>query len=197
MIAHLDHYDAIIFDMDGTLIDSMPAHMDAWRLAADAHGFPYDHDWHYSQGGVPTRKTVELINERYGLNLDLDAVAETKRQKWEDMGLAPVLIAETHSVFIALTGKKPIAVGTGAEREHAIDMLEATGLMSQLNALVTACDVVQGKPSPDTFLKAAQALGVEPSKCVVFEDTEIGRRAAQSAGMDCILVIDGKIQWPK
>lgn len=193
----LEKYEAIIFDMDGTLIDSMPAHMEAWRMAAEEYDYPYDHEWHYAQGGVPTRKTVELINEKYQLDLDPDAVAETKRLKWESMGLGPQLIEETYQLFQKLLGKKPVAVGTGAERSHALEMLEETGILDHLDGLVTACDVSNGKPSPDTFLQAAEAMGVAPERCVVFEDTEIGRQAALAAGMDCILVKDYRIQWPE
>ncbi len=193
----LEQYDAIIFDMDGTLIDSMPSHMEAWRLTAEAYGYPYDQQWHHSLGGVPTRKTVEMINEKYQLHLDPDEVAEAKRQKWEEMGLGPVLIEPTHQVFLHCFGKKPIAVGTGAERAHAIEMLEQTGLLDKLDGLVTACDVTRGKPNPDTFLQAAEAMGVAPSRCVVFEDTEIGRQAAEAAGMDCILVQNYQIVWPE
>ncbi|MCM2678220.1 HAD family hydrolase [Echinimonas agarilytica] len=193
----LEQFDALIFDMDGTLIDSMPAHMDAWEQTAQHHGFPYDREWHHSLGGVPTRKTAEMIGQRYEIELDAAAVAETKRQKWEAMGAGPVLIDPTYAVFNQFHGQKKIAVGTGAERAHAEEMLEEVGILSRLDALVTASDVVNGKPSGDTFLKAANTVGVAPERCVVFEDTEIGRQAAEAAGMQCIMVVDGQICWPK
>lgn len=197
MNSYLAQFEAIIFDMDGTLIDSMPSHMEAWRLTAEQHGYPYDHEWHYAQGGVPNRQTVELINERYQLQLDPDEVARAKQQLWLDMGAEPSLIKETYELFLACHGTKPMAVGTGSARQHAIEVLEQTGLMPKLNALVTACDVKRGKPKPDTFLQAAQAMGVAPEKCVVFEDTEIGRQAAEAAGMACVMVAQSKIQWPQ
>ena len=196
MHSYLTQFEALIFDMDGTLIDSMPAHMEAWRLAAEQHGYPYDHDWHQAQGGVPNRQTVELINKRYQLQLEPDVVAQAKQQLWLDMEDEPVLVAETFEVFQACYGLKPMAVGTGSDRAHARDVLQQTGIMTQLDSLVTACDVQRGKPNPDTFLQAAQAMGVEPEKCVVFEDTEIGRQAAEAAGMACVMVHQGKIQWP-
>lgn len=192
----LARYDAIIFDMDGTLIDSMPVHIEAWRQTSEKYGFPFAPQWHHSLGGVPTGKTAELINQRYHLGLDPAAVAETKRLVWEAMDNGPVLIDETYGVFTHCEGDKKVAVGTGALREHAEELLGSVGLLDRLDALVTASDVEHGKPHPETFLQAAALVGVEPARCLVFEDTELGRQAAIAAGMDCVLVVNGRLRWP-
>lgn len=197
MLSILEQYDAIIFDMDGTLLDSMPSHMEAWRLASEEFNIPYDHQWHCSLGGVPTLQTSQRVMERYGLELDPAQVATRKQQIWEQMEARPALIPETYEVFTHFIDQKPIGVGTGAERSHALQCLGHVGVLNRLGALITACDVSQGKPHPETFLETAKALAVEPSNCVVFEDTEIGRQAAVAAGMSCILVLEGEIQWPK
>ena len=195
MHPYLNQFEAVIFDMDGTLIDTMPAHMIGWQKTGEVHGFPYDADWHYSLGGVPTLGTAKLIVERYKLDLDPQLLAKTKKDLWEKLKTEPVVFAETFAVFKDLLGQKPVAVGTGSEKNHAIEVLGETGILENLNALVTADDVENGKPHPETFLKAAQQMGVNPANCVVFEDTQIGRQAALDAGMQCILVVDGKIQW--
>ena len=75
-------------------------------------------------------------------------------------------------------------------------MLTATGLLGRLETVVTASDVTHGKPHGETFITVAKNMGLQPEECVVFEDTEIGRQAAQNAGMDCIMVIKGKIVLP-
>lgn len=190
----LQHFAAIIFDMDGTLVDSMGTHMQAWQQACEHHRIPFDLSYMYSLGGVPTRKTVEILNEKYNLQCDPDMVATTKRRMWEAMSLTPPLINSTFAVFKHYRPHKRIAIGTGAERSHAEHLLRHHDLLGNIDALVTATDVTFGKPHPETFLTAAQQLGVEPAKCVVFEDTEIGRQAAHDAGMTCIMVHDGHIQ---
>ena len=192
----LAQYDAIIFDMDGTLIDSMPSHLDAWQKTSEQYGFPFDRQWHHSLGGVPTVPTVELINQRYHLALDPVVVARTKSQLWQELYHGPVLIDATYAIFNLCEGSKKLAVGTGATRLHAQEQLAMVGLLDRLDALVTATDVEHGKPHPQTFLTAAAQVGIVPERCLVFEDTQIGRQAAIAAGMDCVMVVDGQLQWP-
>ena len=78
----LTKYQGIIFDMDGTLIDSMGSHLQAWELTCHALGYPFDYDYMYSLGGVPTLATVDILNEKYGLSHDPDEVAKQKHQFW-------------------------------------------------------------------------------------------------------------------
>ncbi len=190
----LSAYDAIIFDMDGTLVDSMGSHLKAWEQVCIEYGYPFDYDYMHSLGGVPTKATVALLNDQYGLNHDPDEIAIRKHQFWLAMDHDPTPIAETFAVFEHYHGKMPIGVGTGAERSHAEELLAKHGLLPRLGALVTASDVTHGKPHPETFVSVALQLGVDPTRCVVFEDTDIGRRAAIAGGMDCIMVKNGKIQ---
>jgi beta-phosphoglucomutase family hydrolase len=187
-------YKAIIFDMDGTLIDSMGAHIKAWQMACESYGYPFDAEFMHSLGGIPTKQTVVLLNQKFGLHHSPDEVAVKKREFWLSLDESPSIIEQTCAVLKHYKGKLKIGVGTGAERPHALDMLEKTGLIEQIEALVTASDVYHGKPHPETFLSVAQLLNTKPSECVVFEDTEIGRQAALAANMDCILVKDGQIQ---
>ena len=196
MPEQLAQYDAIIFDMDGTLIDSMPSHLDAWQKTAEQYGFPFDRPWHHSLGGVSTLRTAQLINQRYQLTLDPALVAKTKSQLWQELHRGPVLIDATYAIFNQCEGSKKLAVGTGAARAHAQEQLAMVGLLARLDALVTASDVEHGKPHPQTFLTAAALVGVVPQRCLVFEDTDIGRQAATAAGMDCVMVLDGQLHWP-
>lgn len=190
----LSRYQGIIFDMDGTLVDSMPSHLEAWRLTCQAFGYPYHHDYMHGLGGVPTKKTVEILNEKYALSHDPEEVATRKRQFWEQLDSVPALIEETVAVLHHYRPSMKIGIGTGAERPHAEKLLKDTGLRERIDALVTATDVSHGKPHPETFLTVAEQLGLRPEQCVVFEDTEIGQQAARRAGIDCILVLNGQIQ---
>lgn len=190
----LSAYKGIIFDMDGTLVDSMGAHLKAWEKTCEAFGYPFDLSFIHGLGGVPTRKTVDILNDKYGQTHHPDEVAEFKRQTLEAMDQTPALIDDTWAVFQHYRSSLKIGIGTGAERVHALEVLQAHHILPQLDALVTASDVTHGKPHPETFLAVASAMGVEPTACIVFEDTEIGRQAAASAGMDCILVKDNKLQ---
>ncbi|GGB94133.1 carotenoid dehydrogenase [Marinobacterium zhoushanense] len=191
----LQKYAGIVFDMDGTLVDTMEGHLEAWRRACEAYGFPFDKAYMHSLGGVPSVQTVEILNQLHGLNHDAEEVAQHKHQAWLSMALKPQLFPETSGVFRHYRGLKKIGIGTGAKREGAEIILSAVGLLDQVDALVTSSDVEHGKPAPDTFLKVAQLLGVNPGDCVVFEDTEIGRQAAFAAGMDCYLFADGEFRF--
>lgn len=189
----LSRYSAIVFDMDGTLIDSMGAHVKAWQMTCAFFGYPFDADYMHGLGGVPTRQTVVLLNEKFALTHAPDDVAAKKREFWLSLDDTPSVISQTAAVLKHYHGTLKIGIGTGAERKHAVDLLEKTGLNQFISVLVTASDVSHGKPHPETFLSVAQLLGAHPAECVVFEDTLIGKEAATRAGMDCILVNNGQI----
>ncbi|MDC2889750.1 HAD family hydrolase [Psychrosphaera algicola] len=189
----LSKYEGIIFDMDGTLVDSMPSHIEAWRLTCLHYGYPFDLDYMWSLGGVPTIETVTLLNAKYQLARDEEEVAKTKNLLWKQLNLTPSLINVTYDIFQQYLGVLPMGIGTGAERSHALELLQHHGLFNKINVLVTATDVTNGKPHPETFLSAADKMKINPTKCIVFEDTKIGAIAAQRAGMDCILVKNGQL----
>lgn len=189
----LSRYKGIVFDMDGTLIDSMGAHGKAWQYTCEKFGYPYDGEYIHNLGGVPTREIVAMLNEKYGLSHEQDDVTATKRQAFLDLDDSPTVIDETFAVMQRYQGILKMGVGTGSERGNAIRMLTEAGLLERVETVVTATDVTHGKPDGETFLTVAHNMGLQAKDCVVFEDTEIGRQAAHNAGMDCIMVINGKI----
>ncbi|MGO1296974.1 MAG: beta-phosphoglucomutase family hydrolase [Vibrio sp.] len=190
MTIELENYAGLIFDMDGTLVDTMPAHLAAWEHAAQRFNFPYDAAWLNSMGGMPSIKIVDVINQRYDLCLDPKAVSDCKMVHFATLEGQATLINATTELLNANYGNKPMAVGTGSQRGFAMAILERTGLLDKLDAVVTATDVVEHKPHPETFLTAAAQLNLPPQECVVFEDTQLGMQAAHAGGMDCILVTD-------
>ncbi len=184
-------YAGYIFDLDGTLVDSMPAHYEAWKaglLAAGfTHGFP--EELFYSLGGVPTARIVTILNERHGTALDALAVAHAK----EDIYLERLPLIEPIEPVVrfareAAARGRPLSVASGGMRHVVHLTLAGAGLTDLFPVVVTPEDVAHGKPAPDLFLLAAERMGVPPGECLVFEDAEMGRRAAVAAGMDHVMI---------
>ena len=180
------HYQGLIFDCDGTLADTMPAHYVSWYETMGRYGIDFPEDRFYALGGVPTERVVAILAQEAGIELDAPAVAREKEEHFHRSleqieRVEPVVaIADEHR------GKLPMAVATGSERWSAERMLHHLGILSWFDALVCADDVERHKPEPDTFLLAAERLGVAPADCLVYEDTDLGMEAARRAGMDAV-----------
>lgn len=178
--------DALIFDCDGTLADTMPAHYEAWQATLAPLGLSLDEDRFYAMGGWPTTKVAAWVAATTGRPLDLPELCEAKEAAFARMiphvrPIGPVVeIAERHR------GRLPLAVATGAVRPILLRILKQIGVEGWFDALVSAEDVARHKPEPDTFLEAARRLGVDPVRCRVYEDTEPGLEAARRAGMACV-----------
>jgi beta-phosphoglucomutase family hydrolase len=179
-----------IFDLDGTLVDTMPLHFRAWDAAMRHAGLqcPLDEDLFYSLGGVPTRRVAELIAEHYKLSIDPEAVFDHKESLFRDLQGDAKLIAPVVEIARRMAQTHPVAIASGGPRVIVARSLELTGLAALFKVVVTADDVVHGKPSPDMFLLAARQMGVAPEKCLVFEDADPGVRAAEAAGMRWVRV---------
>lgn len=184
-----------IFDLDGTLVDTMPLHYRAWDMTMRKVGLnaPLDEELFYSLGGVPTKRVAELIAAHYGLKIDVHAVFDHKEALFVDLQKDAKLIEPVVEIARRMSLTRPVSVASGGPRAIVRGMLELTGLAPLFNAndwarVVTPEDVVHGKPAPDMFLLAAERMGVAPQKCLVFEDAEPGMRAAEAAGMKWVRV---------
>lgn len=185
-----DGFDAVIFDCDGTLVHSMPLHFEAWCEALSLHGAAniFKEDVFYAMGGRPTKDIVVEINDEYGLKLDPEKVAFSKREAFLRKLGQLELIDEVAAFAESLRGKLPMAIATGGTRLVIEKTLQAVGVSDLFEEVVTADDVANGKPAPDIFLKAAQMLGVKPERCLVLEDAPAGVMAGQLAGMTVISI---------
>jgi HAD superfamily hydrolase (TIGR01509 family) len=185
-----DGFDAVIFDCDGTLVHSMPLHFEAWCEALSMHGAAniFKEDVFYAMGGRPTKDIVVEINDEYGLKLDPEKVAFSKREAFLRKLGQLELIDEVAAFAESLRGKLPMAIATGGTRLVIEKTLQAVGVSDLFEEVITADDVANGKPAPDIFLKAAQMLGVKPERCLVLEDAPAGVMAGQLAGMTVIAI---------
>ena len=181
-------FAAYIFDCDGTLADTMPTHFRAWQAALGVHGEKFSEAMFYELGGVPTGRVVELLNERHGLGLCVEATVAHKEAVF--LELSPQIGAIEPVVALAKSyrGVRPMAVASGGHRRIVLNTLRALGIVDLFQAIVTSEDYTRGKPAPDPFLEAARRLGVPPERCLVFEDTTTGIAAAVAAGMQYVLV---------
>jgi beta-phosphoglucomutase-like phosphatase (HAD superfamily) len=178
---------AFIFDLDGTLADTMPAHFAAWTKVAARHGLTFPEDRFYALGGVPTAKIAGMLITEAGLALDPQSVALEKEQTYYDglgpgdiRGIEPVLaLARTHRQ----RREGPLAIASGSVRRLVTRTLEALAISDWFDTIVAAEDTTRHKPEPDVFLEAARRLHAEPATCTVYEDTDIGLEAARRAGM--------------
>ncbi len=119
MTIDLEKYQGLIFDMDGTLIDTMPAHLEAWSVTAKRFDFPFNYDWFYSMGGMPSFKIAGEVNKKHKLELDPMEVSSFKMDTFHNMEEHGELIACTHDILLNNHGKKRMAVGTGSQRVTA------------------------------------------------------------------------------
>lgn len=183
-------YKALIFDLDGTLVDSMPLHFKAWCKALEDQGqagvFP--EDVFYAMGGRPTRDIVEVINGEQNLQLDANEVSSSKKRHYlKNLSLVE-LIPVVAKIAEENRGKVPMAVASGSSREVVEKTLQTLGISDWFDEVVSSNEVANGKPAPDIFLEAALRIGIAPKDCVVFEDARSGIIAARAAGMEVVAV---------
>jgi beta-phosphoglucomutase family hydrolase len=181
----------LIFDCDGTLADTMPAHFVAWTAMFQRHGITFTEKRFYELGGVPTAKIIRILSEETGVAVtDVDAMVVEKEEGFLENVAAIKAIEPVLAVAAAWRGRLPVAVASGGYRNTITRTLDHLGVRDWFDAIVTAEDTARHKPEPDVFLEAARRLGVDPAGCVVFEDTDIGLEAARRAGMRGVDVRD-------
>lgn len=185
-------FDGYIFDLDGTLIHSMPVHYRAWDAAFRDAGLreKLDEDLFYGLGGVPSVLVAAQMAAHYGIELDAEAVTHRKEERYLDLLSDVELIGPVVAFARKVAETKPVAIATGGAPSVALPALRAAGLDQLFKIVVTPEDVPpgRGKPAPDMFLEAARQMGVNPVNCVVFEDAEPGMVGARAAGMAVVHV---------
>jgi beta-phosphoglucomutase family hydrolase len=181
------HIRGLIFDLDGTLINTMPLHYLAWQELLQHRDADFPEDLFYKLAGVPSDKIVDVLNETFGYDLNPARTAAEKETLFLEKYLPR---AEPVEPVLAIAreykGRLRLAVATGGVLPVVRVALKAMKLENFFEAIVTSEDVARGKPAPDTFLEAARRLKVQPEYCLVFEDSDMGLQAADRAGMAAI-----------
>ena len=174
----------LIFDCDGTLADTMPAHYKAWLALLGRFNIPFPEPRFYAMGGMPTASIIRVLAAEVGVVVtDVDAMVLEKERTFLTYLDAVTRIEPVLVIAAAYRGKLPIAVASGGYRDTITRTLDRLNIRDWFDAMVTAEDTPRHKPEPDVFLEAARRLKVTAAGCVVFEDTDIGLEAARRAGM--------------
>lgn len=176
-------FDAFLFDCDGTIAHSMPLHYVAWCRAMEGWNCPFTEDLFYEWAGIPVPRTVEMLNEKFGLKMPPLEISRRREELYHEVLDRVGPVASVVDTIHEHHGRIPFAVVSGSPRASVVKTLTTLGLLDRFETIVGAEDYSQGKPHPEPFLTAAHRLGVTPEKCLVFEDGEPGIVSAKAAGM--------------
>ncbi|WP_434599746.1 HAD family hydrolase [Streptomyces sp. A5-4] len=181
------HVSAVLFDMDGILVDTDAAVADLWAKLGSEYGVAITADdlTTHIYGCVPEH-TVETVFSSLSSHDRMQILRQVRRSE-PDLALTPVPLAAALVEQLADEGV-PLALVTGASTARAARALEELGLSDRFGVSVTWGEAERGKPAPDCYLLAAERLNIDPADCLVFEDTSGGVRAAVAAGASCIAV---------
>jgi beta-phosphoglucomutase family hydrolase len=179
---------AILFDMDGVLILSGPAHHESWRRVAAPYGIDFDDDIFHRTFGRTNPDIIRMIWPRDVPVAEAAAIADSKERAYREMVRADPPLAPGLRLLLEGFSRDGFVLGIGSSgpRENIDLILDAGDLRRFFSAIVDGSMVTRGKPAPDVFLIGARQAGVDPSHCAVVEDAPAGIQAAVAAGMVAI-----------
>jgi beta-phosphoglucomutase-like phosphatase (HAD superfamily) len=189
-------FDAVLFDLDGVLVDSEPWWNDVRIAFARAHGRTWTDDDHHAVMGANSHGWALIMRDRLHLD-DVDpdeierAVVAGVVARYRDM--PPPVIAGAPEAVRRIAARLPVAIASSAHPDVIAAAIDALGLHDVLRAIVSSDEVPHGKPEPDVYLVAAQRLGVDPARCMVVEDSINGVRAGKAAGAYVVLVPNASV----
>lgn len=185
--------EALIFDCDGTLVDTMEFFYPSWVTICDKYGIVFSKQKFYSVSGVPVRKIFEVLLEEQQISLPDGVTVDVMMKEKFALVEASRKVSEPgridcvcEIVIAAYRMGIPMAVASSGNRVCVEKDLKANGLCDYFDTVICCEDVGNGKPAPDLFLKAAEKLNVDPTKCRGFEDADLGMQALKNAGMEAV-----------
>lgn len=184
--------DAVIFDLDGTLVDSMWIWKQIDIDYLEKRGFSLPEDLQREIEGMSFTETAEYFKERFQLNEDIEEIKTEWLQMAGDFYLNKIPLKKGAKDLLMKLQQDNIKIGIGTSnaKDLAQTVIEKHNLLPFFHSIRTSCEVAKGKPHPDIFLKVAEDLNVKPEACLVFEDTYAGVLAAKRAGMKVIAIAD-------
>jgi HAD superfamily hydrolase (TIGR01509 family) len=183
---------AVVFDMDGLILDNEPIYRDAMMAAATGGGHDLTLGLYLTTVGLSTEATRTVLSEHFGKAFDFDDFWTVASRRFHEMAASQLRLKPGVIELLNVLDDigLPRAIATSSCREGVQRALTAFGLVDRFQAVVAQGDYARGKPNPDPFLKAAERLGLEPARCLALEDSHNGVRAASGAGMMTIMVPD-------
>jgi beta-phosphoglucomutase len=185
--------EAVVFDMDGVVLDTEPLYKVAWQRAATELGYDLDDASYAKLVGRPADDSEAALPGQFGSAFPLDRFRLRWPELWQtEVARAGIAVKPGLLEFLAYLDQEslPFAIATSSDSEYAEASLRGAGLAGRFSTLVTVDQVAHGKPAPDIYVEAARRLGVEPARCVALEDSEAGILAASRAGMIALLIPD-------
>jgi len=184
--------EAVLFDMDGLLIDSEAVYIEAYHAAAQTFGVEMSMALCHAMIGVPRMECEAMIQEHFGPEFRVDHFQLAFREHAERLMAEEVPVKPGARELLAwLAGRGlPLGVATSSRPTTVERHLGRAGLLDHFQAITTRYDVERPKPHPDVYLEAARRLGAAPERCIAFEDSNIGLAAAHAAGTMAIMVPD-------
>lgn len=181
---------AVIFDMDGTLVDNMGFHRRTWLEWAKREGLNKSENDILQNVNGTIKEIVRRLFPHLQNEDELFALGERKEALYREIYKPHLqMLPGLYSYLEWLRDQKiPLAVATAGDRKNLAFTLDGLGIRDYFRATITGEDVSHGKPHPEVFLLAAQALNIDPQECLVFEDSAAGTEAARRAAMPCVLV---------
>lgn len=175
---------ALIFDLDGTLSNSLPVHVIAWQKVSAHYNCVFNEGMMEEMTGRPTIDFANrVLKENNRTDIDAYEMIKMKHDIFRSSLEALEPIEAVVNLVHKYHGKILLSVGTGANRTSALLQLEKLGIIDKFEAIITAEDVKTHKPEPETFLRCAELMNISPKDCEVFEDGILGMQAAETAGM--------------
>jgi beta-phosphoglucomutase family hydrolase len=181
-----EHIGGLIFDCDGTLVDTMPMHYRAWQTALGEAGIPLAEEEFYRLAGMPTLQIAQALALEHKSNVSGEHITHRKEEAYIESIPGIALIPAVVAIARREHGRRRLSVASGGIHRIVDEQLRAAGLLDLFPIVICADDVEHGKPAPDSFLAAASRMGLKPEQCIVYEDGELGFQAAAAAGMSCV-----------